>query len=235
MPERIHVITQNFKAAELSALSIALQDYGSLVNISNYKNTSPSQDNDIRVRLLNHGVSLVSSELLHILDFDDLIYQDAYMNFSHLAKRSDYQSMLYFQRVERCFSKVYKDFDYACKVDMPFKGTSLADLYEDNFCPIHSYVTNIRLAKQLEVAIFFDERYRVLEDYNFLLRYSKYGCDFSGLANIIGLYNFRDDGTNTTVINNTTTLPHSLLSKMSTWEEGRKLIAEHKAAMEITY
>ena len=193
----------------------------------------PSGKHDIRAQLLNSGIDLARTEMIHILDFDDIMFEDAYLLAEETAQSDGYSSLIYFFRVKRCYVDTKVGPDYACMIDSPWLGRGKQELLVDNFCPIHSYFINKGLAAEQQLNLFFDESYDALEDYNFLLRYSDSKYNFSQIDKFIGLYNFRNDGLNTTVTDaispsSDSTSTISERAKALMWENGKLKIDELK-------
>jgi hypothetical protein len=79
---------------------------------------------------------------------------------------------------------------------VPWKGKTLIDLWNDNFCPIHSMMLDREEIDRDD--LWFDESLCKVEDYDFLLRISaKYAASFRLVGTFIGDYYIKNDGSNT--------------------------------------
>lgn len=216
----IILVVQRFNKQELE-LIIALFNK---LNISHYKllNVEDETPLDLRTRLLNVGLKSVDTKLVHFLDYDDVMLPHGYSLMSKRCISDNYSSGIYFFRVARAFYNIYGDYDFLTCIDSPYKGGSFSELIKDNFCPIHSYVYN---ADRLAVHnLLFDEAYSRLEDYDLLLRtIALENGNFSDVDKIVGLYNFRNDSSNTTLLDNNN---ETIIT--DEWEKSRLRIAEVK-------
>ena len=216
----IILVLQRFNKQELEVVTALL----SKLNISNYKllNVEDESPVDLRTRLLNVGLKSVDTKLVHFLDYDDVMLPQGYSIISEKCISDNYSSGIYFFRVARAFYNIYGDHDFLTCIDSPYKGGSIAELIKDNFCPIHSYVYN---ADRLAVNnLLFDEAYTRLEDYDLLLRtIALENANFGDVDNIVGLYNFRNDFSNTTLLDN-----NNETIVTDEWMKSRLRIAEVK-------
>jgi hypothetical protein len=216
----IILVVQRFHRREVEMVISLL---GKL-NIINYKllNIEDGEEKDLRARLLNVGLRSVDTKLAHFLDYDDVMFAKAYPLISERARSDSYSSGIYFFRVARAFYNIYGDYDFLTCIDTPYKGNSVSELIIDNFAPIHSYVYNAELLARH--GLFFDEAYSRLEDYDLLLRtVAVEKANFIDVDKIIGLYNFRNDSSNTTLLDDNN---RTIITKE--WEESRLRIASVK-------
>lgn len=203
-PITVHIVTQRFSRDELNAVEACAARYSSLPEpasfvVSNFDSPNPL---DGRSALINIGLRASDKgRFFAFLDYDDVIYPEAYQTL--IANLQSGDAAIAFGGIACKGAQVS---DAAIIVDTRerrFKGACLLDLFQDNFCPIHSFVVD--RSKTSEAELFFNERLQRAEDYDFLLRIcAKYKSDFSLIDTVIGDYYFKDDGSNTTELTATT-------------------------------
>lgn len=199
-PTSVNIVTQRFSAEQLRAVESCLNAYRLLpdpisVHLSNYENSYPA---DARSALLNLGIRASSGgRYLAFLDYDDVIYPEAYALLINQLRSGD--AAISFGGIVCKHCQVS---DFAIVVtsrENRFQGRTLLDLFQANFCPLHSFV--IDKSRVSIDDLYFNESLNRAEDYDFLLRLcAKYRSDFSLVATIIGDYYFKNDGSNTTAL-----------------------------------
>jgi glycosyltransferase involved in cell wall biosynthesis len=195
-PLNIILVLQRFSAEEIAATRLALEplieDSNALtLSIYNWEKTEPA---DARTFLLNKGISVSTGRFLAFLDYDDILFPEAYeLVISHLQKS---QAAIAFASVQLMRLHVYENFFYTESKLPPFKGKNLWDLFCHNFCPLHSYVLDRH--KIPSHVLYFDTSLVIEEDYDLLLRIcAQFKSDFSLLDTPVGYYFFKTDGSNT--------------------------------------
>jgi len=194
----IVLLAQNASEAELQTLHHILrrlfleQHPGGSVQIHNLKVDPPK---DSRSALLNLGLKTATGAFLAFLDFDDLLKVGAYTSLVQSLGKS--QAVLAAGGATVVYSSKVNGQWKLGKEISPFSwGQGLADLFKENFIPIHSFVLNRSLIDEND--LFFDESLVLCEDYDFLLRLAaKYRFDFSLLKSNFAIYRAREDGSNT--------------------------------------
>lgn len=195
-PIRILVTTQRFSPEAQQAVRRALlaviawsTDVSLLV-----LNFAPDDPVDARSELINLGLSNATGRYLAFLDYDDVLYPEAY---ALLIKRlADTGAAVAFARTPVVMADVNPEFSVIRKKVEPFIGDTLADLFNSNFCPIHSYVMD--RSKIPPKIMSFESRLTIEEDYDFLLRLcATVVSDFQMIKTDIGLYYYKSDGSNT--------------------------------------
>lgn len=145
---------------------------------------------DGRSNLLNHGIRNAKGRYLAFLDDDDYVYQHGYRALIESLKESDEALAAGRCRVSK--SRKINGHWYIYDKNSQFQwGNNRADLFFDNFIPIHSYV--IDRARVAPEDLWFDDQLPPLEDYDFLLRLGvKYGFNFSNLNNPVCEYRYHE-------------------------------------------
>jgi hypothetical protein len=160
--------------------------------IVNWRESKPL---DARTELLNLGLSVCEGQYVGFLDYDDILYPEAYeLLVDRLIKT---QAAIAFASVRVINAEIQNNFICLRNQVVPnFHGNSLCDLFRANFCPIHSYL--IDRSKIEQNALKFDTNLTWEEDYELLLRIcSAYKSDFGLLNKLIGDYYYKTDGSNT--------------------------------------
>ena len=203
-PITVHIVTQRFSQEEIRAVENCFAKYSSLPDpaafvISNFDTPDPL---DGRSALINIGLRASDKgRFFAFLDYDDVIYPEAYQLLIGNLLSGD--SAIAFGGIACKSCHVSDAAIVVASRERRFKGDCLLDLFNDNFCPIHSFVVD--RFKTSEADLFFNERLHRAEDYDFLLRIcAKYKSDFSLIDTVVGDYYFKDDGSNTTELTETT-------------------------------
>ena len=222
------LVLQDFSDTQLRSLDAWLDRFGWSATHSRPRliNVARRGASDIRSRLLNAGIVAARGRYLGFLDYDDCWYANA---LSHLVGRLEASgAAIAFARVRRTLAYPLERYDYTYAKEQPFRGASVAELMVDNFCPIHSFLVDRTQVPASELR--FDEEMGVLEDYDFLLRtVSACAADFGGVEEVIGEYQWRSDGSNTTPVAATADD-----ERHRVWESARRRIAELKTRLATT-
>jgi hypothetical protein len=167
-------------------------DGAASLSITNYDRPLPV---DARSDLLNLGISQASGGYLGFLDYDDVLYPEAYQLL--IAQMKNTSAAIAFASVRVMRLSVYEQFLYTeGKAKPPFKGSNLLDLFRGNFCPLHSYLLDLR--KIPADTLQFNTSLTVEEDYDMLLRIcAQHRSDFTLVGTYIGDYHYKTDGSNT--------------------------------------
>lgn len=160
-------------------------------------NWTGDEPQDARSILLNEGVRAAQGRYLAFLDYDDVLYPDAYELLVGRLTRTG--AAIAFARVRIVQMDVHAHFLYpmSSPVPPPFNGNSLIDLFRCNFCPLHSYV--IDRSQLSSDAVSFEPTLTLEEDYDLLLRIcAQYPSDFAlaTLNVVVGEYCYKTDGSN---------------------------------------
>ncbi|MFM0328579.1 glycosyltransferase [Paraburkholderia strydomiana] len=194
-PLTIVLALQRFSAAEINRVRAALAPLLKLhdaprLNLINLSSDGPK---DARTELLNLGLSKCQGRYVAFLDYDDVLYPEAY---SLLVSRLQATNCaIAFASVRVVHADVTPEFMVATRADPAvFKGEGLVDLFGGNFCPIHSYLIDRSVASS---ELYFDTLLNWEEDYDLLLRITaKHTADFELLGTLIGDYYIKTDVSN---------------------------------------
>jgi hypothetical protein len=196
-PLRIILALQRFSAEDLAATEAALAplidgEPDLHLTVINWEHADPA---DARAILLNLGLSVAQGRYLAFLDYDDVLYPEAYARLVERLRLTD--AAIAFAAVRVMRLEVYRSFFYAAEEVVPtFKGSGLLDLFKTNFCPLHSYVID-RAALPADL-LTFNSALVMEEDYDLLLRIcAAYKSDFELIDTRIGDYYYKTDGSNT--------------------------------------
>ncbi len=195
-PLRIVVVTQRFSAQELAKVRAAvaplflLPDAPELV----FANWVGDQPRDARTELLNLGLSTATGQYIGFLDYDDTLYPEAFTVLVDRLRLTG--AAITFAAVRVMQLDVFRQFSYMTEqLQAAFAGEGLLDLFQANFCPIHSYL--IERTSLTTGSIKFDTSMTWEEDYDLLLMVcAAHTSDFEARKTVIGDYLFKNDGSN---------------------------------------
>lgn len=197
-PLTVILVLQRFTPQEIGAVQKLVEpmfdgDENMSFEICNFEHPQPV---DARTHLLNLGLTRHTGRYVSFLDYDDVLYPEAYSLLTKQLDESD--TAICFAGVEMMQVRVYEKFIFteATVSDPPFEGSTLSDLFKNNFCPLHSYLVDAsRISPDY---LYFDTALTIEEDYDFLLRIcAQYPSDFSLRKTLIGHYYSKTDGSNT--------------------------------------
>lgn len=152
---------------------------------------------DGRSALINKGLRACKGRYLAFLDYDDTLFPEAYGLLVEALTAAD--AGIAFASLRMLRVDTYEHFVYGQRTSANFEGSSLRNLFQTNFCPIHSFALD--RAKIPDEFLYFDVSLKVEEDYDFLLRIcSNFRSDFSLIGTQIGDYVLKNDGSNSTPV-----------------------------------
>jgi hypothetical protein len=224
-PIRILLVLQRFgdadTAATLAALAplLALPDPPAL-EVLHYDAEEPV---DARSALINLGFAATTARHVALLDYDDVLYPEAYRLLC--GRLRDSGAAIAFGQIGVTLVDVHAGFFHAYARRHPFPGNGLIDLFKQNFCPIHSFMLDRMQVPPDELR--FEPTLTIEEDYEFLLRVcSQVASDFALVHTQIGEYYFKSDDSNTAAGRDS--LPPAVLARIEAatlFNDGRRRLA----------
>lgn len=195
-PLRILITCQRFSEESLEAIRTYFRPMLSWAGEVSLEvlNYAPADPQDARSELVNLGFAAATGRYVALLDYDDVLYPEAYRILINQLKAGS--AAIAFASVQVSSATIYPKFLHALDRFNPFRGKSLKDIFSGNFAPIHSYVLDrSRIPAE---ALRFEKRLTIEEDYDFLLRVcATVESDFTLLGTEIGLYFYKTDASNT--------------------------------------
>jgi hypothetical protein len=195
-PLNIILTVQRFSTAQIAAVRQALEPVLRLPNaptltIANWDEPAPA---DARTALLNLGLRTGEGRYVAFLDYDDVLYPEAYELLTGQLRKTG--AGIAFATVRVVRAQVHRHFVQVNEViTPPFSGETLRDLFRSNFCPIHSYMLDREAVPSHLLQ--FDESLSHEEDYDFLLRVcAEVQADFELIKVPVGDYYYKTDGSN---------------------------------------
>lgn len=196
-PLNIILATQRFSGSDIeetrAALARMIDDEDDVtLTILNWDQVEPT---DARSELLNLGLRGATGRYLAFLDYDDVLYPEAYELLVSRLKES--RAVIAFAAVRVMQLDVYDRYLYATEEIIPgYRGSGLIDLFRNNFCPLHSYA--IDRDQMSGAPLLFETTMTMQEDYDWLLRLcASHLSDFTLVNTRIGDYYYKTDGSNT--------------------------------------
>ena len=199
-PIRIILAMQRVSATGIetvkSSLAPLLADHPTMhLSVVYWEHSEPA---DARSVLLNLGVGVAQGRYLGFLDYDDVMYPEAYATLTDRLRSTGAAIAFASVRVMRLV--VHESYLWTEQRVVPnFSGRDLADLFRHNFCPLHSFL--IDRERVPAGALTFDTSLAMEEDYDVLLRIcAQCPSDFALIGTEIGDYYYKTDGSNTVPI-----------------------------------
>lgn len=154
-------------------------------------NVTVANDRDSRSLLLNSGLAVATGQAISFLDYDDVVYPEAYELLVDRLRSTDAPVA-----TGGCVLAMINSEGKTLSKTKPFLwGRRNKDLLIANFVPIHSYVIN--RSKVPDSLLKFDEQMSQCEDYDFLLKLATIGeFDYALRSTDLVEYRVRLNGTN---------------------------------------
>jgi hypothetical protein len=206
-PLRVMLVTQRFGAEPLRVLQTRLEIYRRIdptvtLDVINYTETGNLQD--ARSALINAGIGAARGRYLALLDYDDTLYPQAYALLVEELQASG--CAVAYAGVSLKSVTVDPALPHGlafARMPQP-NGSGLLDMFRESFCPLHSLLLDRSLIDPADLRT--DETLPIFEDYEWQLRLAtRYLLSFARLAEVIGDYRLRDDGSNTVPLANSVT------------------------------
>lgn len=201
-PVNVILALQRFSEQDVATTRASLAPFFALsgsptLQICNLDQPTPK---DARTLLLNMGLGAAQGRYVGFLDYDDVLYPEAYRLL--VSQLQGTGAAIAFASVRVVLADVFPGFLHIEKeMPVPFGlGDNLRDLFDANFCPIHSFLIDRQQVD--EVDLMFDSALNWEEDYDLLLRIcAKYRSSFALIATRVGDYYFKKDASNSTPFN----------------------------------
>jgi len=198
-PLRVMVVTQRFEAAAVAALEAHLEFYRPIdptVEISVVPHAATGGLVDARAALINTGIGAMRGRYMAVLDYDDVLYPEAYELLTRELEISGASVAL-----GGCATKIVSaDRTTAVRLvraevpRVPGRGT--LDLFLTCFGTWTSCVADRSRIDTED--LWLDETLPAAEDYDWLLRLSaNYPISFQLIHEPLQAYNIKNDGSNT--------------------------------------
>jgi len=195
-PLRVILATQRFTADEVAQVETAVRPVLSITGAPDLSvvNLEVPEPPDARSALANLGICQASGRYLAFLDYDDVVYPDAYRLLVERLQTSGHA--VAFGGICIKMANVHASFLEITERRPRLPGRNTLDLLRQNFCPIHSFVVDRQRVRPDDLR--FDPFLSKNEDYDFLLRLcAQSTADFGLLDTLVGEYVLKNDGSNT--------------------------------------
>ena len=194
-PCTLHIACQRFTPPSLGALDAMLAPLRAIepgVPIQVLNRTDP-EPQDARAALLNLGLAAMRGRYAAFLDYDDVIYPEAWRLLTAELQASG--AAIAFGGIVTTTVSRAGLVPVTQNKQHVFRGEGLGQLLRSNFCPLHSFVLDRTRIAAADLHV--DETLHALEDYDLLLRLcARYPSSFRFKDRIVGEYLFKDDGSN---------------------------------------
>ena len=223
------IVCQSFDECELQELEELLAPYRGFAGFETVvRNVRFDKPGDFRSCLLNRGMESATGQYLSFLDYDDAMYPEAYEKLIRTLAEEEV-AIAFGQIMMSHFAPGTAYWQYKDRQDDWFAGfRAKHQLFEKNFCPIHSFVLD---RTKIDAAdLVFVEHLTRFEDYHFLLRIvARYPSSLANMSQIIGEYVIKLDGSNTVCVHG-----QNADSRRDEWDAMEAWLEEEKKNIMIT-
>ena len=226
-PITIHIVTQNFSSSQITSLKKSLNltwEIDRSVKVK-FQNCNVSSG-DARSALLNEGIRASTHRYVAFLDYDDVIYPEAYQLL--VNDLVDSGAAISFGGILATDVELVGGAFHNLSKKIPWRGRNLIDLFGQNHCPISSFVVDRRRVSSIDLQ--FNETLSMSEDYDFLLRVCcKYSSSFHLKEKILGEYYHKNDGSNTV-----RTISNDNAIRKLQWESTEEFLAHQRMKLRLS-
>lgn len=229
-PLRVLLVTQRFTDAQSQALEARLAPFRAIdpsVSLDVVRYTREDGLADARTALLNAGIAQARGRYLAVLDYDDVLYPEAYTVLVNALSASGCAVAFGGIALKSLAASTAVPFGIGFARLGRLPGQTLVDTFRDGFCPFHGMLLDrSRIAK---ADLRADDSLELFEDYEWHLRLgTRYPFSYHALDNIIGEYRYKDDGSNTVPLRLSIDAP-----RMAIWRRYAEEIERRRASLEI--
>lgn len=176
--QRFSILELDLLRSRIAPLNAAM--YASSITVLNWEHKTPEH---AWPSLLNLGVKAATGRYLAFIDYDDVLYPEAYRLLVTQLETSG--ADIAFAKIRTLQVEAYDSFYFPRLVLPSLAGSGLSDLFQRNFSPLHSFV--IDRTKIPGEVLFFEPDLVVDEGYDLILRLcAHFVSDFSLVQTEIG-------------------------------------------------